>query len=236
MNNQLAEAYLNENNKLDGSNYFGWKFKLQTLLEGHNVWTIVNNDEVKPNVLTGGTIETIQYWDKRGTKVRMLLKLSVKECIIPHIHFCKTTPEIWKTLKDLYDVKNANRLLFLKSKILSIKMKENETVVAFISQIKELKNKLGDIVEVVSDTYLVTITMNGMTDKHQMFITSLNAREKALVFEELTGILMQKEERWLAHKPQSLDLALMAKKKPFRGKPNATEKSCETPQRNMPPP
>lgn len=42
MNNQLVEAYLNENNKLDGSNYFGWKFKLQTLLEGHNAWEIMN--------------------------------------------------------------------------------------------------------------------------------------------------------------------------------------------------
>jgi len=55
MNNQVAEAYLNENNKLDGSNYFGWKFELQTLLEGHNAWTIVNNDEVKPKLFAEGT-------------------------------------------------------------------------------------------------------------------------------------------------------------------------------------
>eukprot|EP00253_Pinus_taeda_P036134 PITA_36134 len=69
---------------------------------------------------------------------------------------------MWKTLKDLYEVKNTNRLLFLKSKILSFNMEENETVVAFISRIKELKNKLGDIDEAVSDIYLVTITMNGI--------------------------------------------------------------------------
>ena len=34
MNNQIVEAYLNESNKLDGSNYTNWKFKLQNLLEG----------------------------------------------------------------------------------------------------------------------------------------------------------------------------------------------------------
>jgi hypothetical protein len=89
---------------------------------------------------------------------------------------------------------------------------------------------------IVSDTDLVTITMNGMTDEYQMFITGLNAREKAPVFEELIGILMQEEERRLTHKPQSSDLALMAKKKPFRGKPNAAQKSSATPQRKMPPP
>jgi len=41
------------------------------------------------------------------------------------------------------------------------------------------------------------------------------------MFEELLGILMQEEERRLTHKPQSSDLALMVKKKPLRGKPNA---------------
>jgi len=75
------------------------------------------------------------------------------------------------------------------------------------------------------DANLVTISMNGMTNGYQMFITSLNAREKALVFEELVGILMQEEERQLTHKPQSSDLALMVKKKPFRGNPNAAQKS-----------
>eukprot|EP00253_Pinus_taeda_P017713 PITA_17713 len=234
MNNHLAEAYLNENNKLDGSNYFGWQFKFQSLLEGHNAWAIVNNDEVKLNVIAGGTSTTIQHWDKWDTKVRMLLKLLVKYCIIPHIHDCKTAPKIWKTLKDLYEVKNTNQLLFLKKNILSIKMEEKDTIVAFISRIKELKNKPSDISEVVSDTDLVTITRNGMTDEYQMFINGLNAREKASVFEESTGILMQEEERRLTHKPQSSDLALMAKKKPFKGKPNASQKSSETPQRKMP--
>eukprot|EP00253_Pinus_taeda_P029456 PITA_29456 len=75
----------------------------------------------------------------------MLLKLSVKDCVIPHICDCKTASKILKTLKDLYEVKDTNRLLFLRSKILSIKMEENETVVAFISRIKELKKKLDTL-------------------------------------------------------------------------------------------
>lgn len=83
MNNQVAEAYLNENNTLDGSNCFGWNFRLQTLLEGHNAWMIVNNYEVKPNLVAGGTMPTIQDWDKRETKARMLLKLSVKDALSP---------------------------------------------------------------------------------------------------------------------------------------------------------
>ena len=48
MNNQIIVAYLNESNKLDGSNYSNWKFKMQTVLEAHNSWTIENGDESKP--------------------------------------------------------------------------------------------------------------------------------------------------------------------------------------------
>jgi len=101
----------------------------------------------------------------------------------------------------LYDIKDTNCLLFLKSKILSLKMEENETVASFIARIKDLKKKLSDIGETVADTDLVTITMNGVTDDYQMFITGINAREKIPKFEELTRILMQEEERRLTLKP-----------------------------------
>lgn len=60
MNNQIVEAYLNESNKLDGSNYTNWKFKLQTLFEGHNSYGISTRDEVKPTIATGGMNAIIQ--------------------------------------------------------------------------------------------------------------------------------------------------------------------------------
>eukprot|EP00253_Pinus_taeda_P014112 PITA_14112 len=90
-------------------------------------------------------------------------------------------------------------------------MEENESVSTFISQIKEVKDKLTDIGENVLNGDLVTITMNGMTNDYQMFITGLNAREKPPGFEELTGILLQEEERRLSLKPQNSNLALMTK-------------------------
>lgn len=107
-----------------------------------------------------------------------------------------------------------SRTLFLRKKILSIKMEENESVSSFLSRIKEVKDKLSDIGQTVANDDLVTITMNGMTDDYQMFITGLNAREKPPSFEELTGILLHEEERRSSLKPQDPDLALITKFKP----------------------
>jgi len=50
----------------------------------------------------------------------------------PHIRDAKTSKETWKTLKDLYEKNNKNRILFLKSKLLSIKMNKNEFVSTFL--------------------------------------------------------------------------------------------------------
>lgn len=91
-------------------------------------------------------------------------------------------------------------------------------VASFIARIKDLKTKLVDIGHTMDDTDLVTITMNGVTNDYQMFINGINAREKIPHFEELTGILIQEEERRSTMKPQSADLALVERKNIYKGK------------------
>ena len=54
-----------------------------------------------------------------------------------------------------------------------------------------------------------------MLSKYQVFITSIAAWEKVPSFDDLTGILMQEEERRenVEKRQHSMDLALMAKGK-----------------------
>ena len=56
---------------------------------------------------------------------------------------------------------------------------------------KELKDKLGDIGEKISNMNLVIVTLNGMLDECHIFITSLVEREKTLWFEKLISIILQ---------------------------------------------
>lgn len=214
MNNQIFEAYLNKSNKIDSSNYTNWKLKLQTLLEGQNVYGIATDDEVKMTTTVGGSNIVIQDWEKMEMKANFLLKLSIKYCIIPHIRECRIVNDIWMILKKMYEIKNTSRILYLRKKILSIKMEENKYISSFKSQIKEVKDKLTYISQTMTNDNLVTITMNGMMDDYQMFLIGLNSRENPLAFEELIGILLQEEERRLSLKPQNPDLALMTKFKP----------------------
>ena len=109
MSNQLAKSYLNESSKLDGENYIDWKFKILTICEGWNVWSIVNGDELKPIGVAG------MDWEKLETKSKMLLRMSVKDNVIPHIRDYKMSKETWKVLKYLYETINSNHILFLEN-------------------------------------------------------------------------------------------------------------------------
>eukprot|EP01018_Ginkgo_biloba_P028097 Gb_35584 [translate_table: standard] len=120
---------------------------MQTLMEGYCVWTIAKGDEAKPDAAVGATTAQIQDWDKRENKAKVLLRMSIKDSIIPHIREAQTSAEMWTMLKDLYETSNTNHILFLKTKLLG-------------GCIKEVKDKLGHIGETVSSTDLVTITLN----------------------------------------------------------------------------
>lgn len=178
MANLLLDTYMNESTKLDGENYVNQKFKLMTILEGNNLWSIVSRDEPKPTVAG-----SIPDWERRETKAKVLLRISVKDNIIPHIRDCKTSKETWDMLKGLYETANTNRILFLKTKLLSLKMEANENIRNFISSVKDLSDKLGDIGEKVSNTDLVTIILNGLVQDYQIFcFKSCSQRETPLHF------------------------------------------------------
>jgi hypothetical protein len=217
MENPLAETYLNEANKLDGSNFINWKFKMQTLMEGYGVWNIAKGTELKPNAVVGATTTQIQDWEEHENKTKVLLRMSIKDSIISHIREATTFVATWTTLKSLYETSNTNHILFLKNKLLGIKMDGNEFVSSFLGRIKEMKDKLVNIRETVSNTDLLTITLNGMLEDYHMFIIGLAAREKPPTFEELTGILLQEKERSGNLKPPSKYLALWSNNRSVRG-------------------
>jgi len=93
---------------------------MKNLMEGYNVWSISSRDEATPI----SSIVLVQDWERRETKAKVLLRISMKESIIPHIRECKMSNETWVLLKGLYETTNRNHMMFLKRKLLSIKMEE----------------------------------------------------------------------------------------------------------------
>ena len=71
-------------------------------------------------------------------QAKLLIHMSVKDNIIPHIRDCKMSKDTWDILNSFYETSNSNRILFLKTKLLYIKMEVNEPITKYLSRIKDL--------------------------------------------------------------------------------------------------
>ena len=109
----------------------------------------------------------------------------------------------------------------------------NESVSTFLGRIKDIQDKLRDIGEKVSNIDLVIISLNGMLEDYQMFITGLAARKKAPTFEELTCILLHEEKRCTNLKPNNSDLTLWTNKRFTKGS-SFQRNSFPKPNQGMP--
>ena len=114
----LVDLYITESSKLNGENFVNWKFKLIIVLEALSLWSIVKGDEQKLTVAL-----SILDWESQEVQAKVLIRMSIKDNIIPHIRNSKMSKYTWDKLKGLYETSDSNRILFLKTKLLSMKMK-----------------------------------------------------------------------------------------------------------------
>ena len=72
---------------------------------------------------------------------------------------------MFKSLKDLHEIKNITRALSLRQQLHHIKMAKGESVISYFKKIVELKDQLYLIGDKVEDRHLVMLAMNGLPDR-----------------------------------------------------------------------
>jgi hypothetical protein len=70
----------------------------------------------------------------KEAKAQRIILDGVKDHLIPHLAKKKTTKEMWDALKNLFEVKNENRKMALKSKMHDTKMGKEESVSSYLTR------------------------------------------------------------------------------------------------------
>lgn len=137
------ENNIAKNNKLEGeSNYVIRKFQIQTILERKELWEFVEPDEddtssIAVVLLDPKTIDTIR---RTKTKILSIIKLFVKDQIVPYILNVKNPKERWDVLKKHFEVFNNARRLAIHHKFSNLRMGEGSSVVDFMHRIQDIVN------------------------------------------------------------------------------------------------
>ena len=178
--------------RLEGvSNYLQWKVRISAVLRENKLW---------PHVSTVVTVPAsdpiaLDLYEVKEARVQRIILDGVKDHLIPHLAERPTTKEMWDTLKGLYEAKNENRIMALKDKLHATKMVKGEDVASYLTRVAQVKDELAIVREVIADSELVRIDLEGFTKEWDVFVKCVVGREKLPVWSRLWDDFTQEEIR-----------------------------------------
>ena len=138
------------------------------------------------------------HWDGRDAEAHALIALYVKRSMIPHIRSAKSAKQAWDILAHNYARCNEENVAYLRQQLESVHMEEGDSMDTFITEIKDLKEKLIAMGEVISDGSLVRTVLDGLPDSYQPFASTFRLITKgnpeAIKFDALAAILLQEDQ------------------------------------------
>jgi hypothetical protein len=102
---------------------------------------------------------------------------------------------MWDALKNLFEAKNENQKMALRAKLHDTKMGKEESVSSYLTQVAQVKYELAAVGEVITDSDLVRIDLNGFTKEWEVFVKCVVGRENLLDWSGLWDDFTQEEIR-----------------------------------------
>jgi hypothetical protein len=95
----------------------------------------------------------------------------------------------------LYEGRNINQKMNLRTQLKNTKMQKGETVLEYFSRISQFKEQLEVIGDTLDEYELIIISLNGLTRPWDAFIQTICARKEKLQFDSLWEECVQEEAR-----------------------------------------
>jgi hypothetical protein len=122
---------------------------------------------------------------KDSIRAQRIIADSIKDHLIPYVSSKKTPNEMFDSLSKLYEGKNINRKMNLRSQLKNTKMQKGEMIQEYFSRISKIKEQLKAIGDTIDEDEFVMTTLNGLTRPWDAFIQTICARKGKLQFESL---------------------------------------------------
>jgi hypothetical protein len=107
----------------------------------------------------------------------------------------KTLKEMFDALTRLYEGKNINWKMNIRTQLKNRRMQKGETIQEYFSRISEFKEQLEAIGDTIYEDKLIIMTLNGLTRPWDAFIQTICARTEKLKFDSLWEECIQEETR-----------------------------------------
>jgi hypothetical protein len=107
----------------------------------------------------------------------------------------KNPKEIFDALTRMYEGKNINQKMNLRTQLKSTRMQKGETVQEYFSRISQFMEQLEAIGDTLDEEEIVMISLNGLTIPWDEFIQTICVRKEKLHFDSHWEECVQEEAR-----------------------------------------
>jgi hypothetical protein len=152
--------------KLEGpDNFRAWKYKISLVLEENDLSDYVMEEAAEPE-----EEEAKGKYRKNLIRAKRIISDSIKDHLIPHVSSLKTPKEMFDALSHLYEGRNINRKMALRTQLKNVKMQKSESIHAFFTRISQINEQIIAIGDSVEEVELVMTTLNGLPKSWDSFI------------------------------------------------------------------
>lgn len=204
--------------KLTGiENWAVWKFQIEVILKAKGYYSIVTGTTLQPAAGAGR-----DQWIQKDAEAQEIFVTKIEQGPLTHLLSCTTAKEMMANLKSIYDKESAVSVHLLQEKFYASEFK-NDSVSVFLSKLEEIRAKLRQAEEPISDKMLTKkILMSLPRYKHFRSAWDSVPTEKQII-KELTSRLLIEEERVSSN--EGVEVALVGTS---RNRKEKEKRSCFT--------
>jgi hypothetical protein len=125
-------------------------------------------------------------------RAKKIISYSIKDHLIPQVSSKNTPKEMFDALTKMYEGRNINQKMNLRTQLKNTKMQKGETDFSRVSQFKDQLESIGNNLD---DDELIMTALNGLTRPWDAFIQTICARKEKLQFDSLWEECVQEEAR-----------------------------------------
>lgn len=156
--------------KLNGDNYFNWKFKMEMMLKEKKVWITIKDNAPDP-VTTD--------WTEKDEIAFSTIGLNIDHSQIQHIRHCTTAKTAWNALKDIHEKDTQGNRVRILRKIMKERLNEGDDAEAHVNRMNGLFQKLMAFGSDLKPEFFMCGTLLAtLPSSYDGLVTAMEAREE----------------------------------------------------------
>lgn len=188
---------LSKIDKLNNSNYFMWKYKVELLLINQDLWDVITDEQPS-------TPAALRNWMKRDNKARTTIGLLVEDNQLVHIRGKATAIDTWNALKSIHEKNTLTNRISVYKKITLTRMNESDNMENHLNNLINLFQKLEDLGDIPNEQWKIGIVFASLPQSYSTLVTALEARNEedltwSIVYTKLLDEFQRQNEQEEKH-------------------------------------